>query len=661
MTSPSWRTTPSATVTSRERSGSRGRPAVGRRYDEGAHRALLRRLLLAGDRASAILASREFSERLRADLGIRPSPPTRAVHAEARAGGAAEPRPRLFGRADEVASLTTAWRAAARGAGQVVVVSGEPGIGKSSLIAELVGRVEATGGRAAGAVGVDVAGQTPFAAWLELSRGLVATAPPVPRQATWPLELNRLSADIGARLGHPGAPPTVMAPELERLRVFESVLRLVEWSCADRPTLLVLDDAHRADRASLRLTGHVGRRLATLPLLLVLAHRDGSPSPELDAMLADLTGRGVPVTHVALGPIDDRALATLASAVHRLDDQALERVIASAEGNPLLAVESHPGTGCRRRGSTSEPADRRTCLAGAAHPRGGGPGALDRRRRATAGPAELAAWTSRTRPRPRTPRPPRGCSRGVPAGWGSGTTCSARRCTPSWATPPGCTTGWPPSSSRGSTPTSPTISPPPAGTAKLPGSWHSRRPRRGRSVPSTRATEFLTRATALDPTSGRLWLELEEARAWSGRVREMESAWERALALLPEDELAAAWCRRGRQHRSVICHPEASRRAYETAQGLLPEDADRQLRVECLLGLAWSDAVAGSGEEFERLLAAGEALLPARPDARTQSDVAEIRMQGLIRRGEFAAAVEIALVAAPQAVAARLPDRAGRS
>ena len=76
------------------------------------------------------------------------------------------------------------------------------------------------------------------------------------------------------------------------------------------------------------------------------------------------------------------------------------------------------------------------------------------------------------------------------------------------------------------------------------------------------AADFLTRALDLTPGDGRLWLDLEEIWAWLGRAPEMEAAWERALALLDEDDMAAAWCRRGRQLRTVVCHPEASLRAY---------------------------------------------------------------------------------------------------
>ncbi len=162
----------------------------------------------------------------------------------------------------------------------------------------------------------------------------------MPDTAGWPTELNRLSPELGARLGRPGPAAAATAPELERLRVFESVLRLVEWSCTDRPVLIAVDDAHRADRASLRLTAHVGRRLVRLPLLLVLTRRDRPSRPELDAVLADLVSRSVPVTEIPLSPIGSAEVAALASSIVPMDDALLHRVVAAAEGNPLLAVES---------------------------------------------------------------------------------------------------------------------------------------------------------------------------------------------------------------------------------------------------------------------------------------------------------------------------------
>ena len=181
------------------------------------------------------------------------------------------------------------------------------------------------------------------ATWLELAGQLVGTVPTPGPTALWPAELNRLSTALGARLGRLGTPPTVASPELERLRVFEAVLSLVEWSCADRPLLIAVDDVHRIDTVSLRLTAHIGRRIAALPVLLVLVRRDRPSNPARStALLADLVGRGMPLTELDVAPIADSAVAAIAHGIagRSLDGVLLERVIAAAEGNPLLAEET---------------------------------------------------------------------------------------------------------------------------------------------------------------------------------------------------------------------------------------------------------------------------------------------------------------------------------
>ena len=310
-----------------------------RPLDEAAHRLLIDSLLTAGEQAAAVVAAQDFTRLLKEELGARPSPATRAAHARFRTGTAAEPRIALFGRADEMAWLLDRWREAARGAGLVVLLTGESGIGKSTLVNELARRVGAFGALAARSVGMDAVGETPFAVALELAQSVAAGVPAVPAQATWPAELNRLDPGLGGRLGHPEPPLPVTAPELERLRVHEALLGLVEWSCRERPTLLVIDDAHRADRASLQLAAHLARRLPGLPAMLLLTSRDQARRPELDAVLADLAGRGVRVETRSVPPIEDSAIAALARSLD-LGPERVDQVVAAAEGNPLLAVET---------------------------------------------------------------------------------------------------------------------------------------------------------------------------------------------------------------------------------------------------------------------------------------------------------------------------------
>lgn len=626
--------------------------------DEGAHRLLLDRLTAAGDKAGAVRAARDFTELLRSELGVRPAPATRAAHGRLRTGATAVHRPGLFGRDPQVRQLTAAWRAAADGAGQVVVLTGEAGIGKTSLLAELAHRVNLGGGRSAMAAGMGVVGETPFALWLELARHLVATVVPPPRVAGWPVELNRLSPDLGARLGDPGLPPAVTAPELERLRVFEAVLRLVEWSCVDRPAMIAIDDAHRADRASLRLTAHVGRRLTQLPLLLVVVRRDRPVRPELDAVLADLAGRSVPITEIAVGPISDEEVAALAASLLPAGTGLIGKVIAVAEGNPLLAVESARVLAAGGEGPPPNlrTAVRATCgvlpmeaqtlvnlLAAAGRPLTSAE--LDGLRIAGLGSAEEAAsadgllhrragrlgfrhellreavYADLPNPAPLHDRIAGALDHRDRAEIAHHLGLAGRddRAAREWAAA--------------------------AAYARSVGAL-------------TEAADFLTRAVGLTPADGALWLELEEIWAWLGRRAEMEAAWERALSLLGSDDVAPAWCRRGRQLRTVVCHPQASLRAYRRAEAALTGASTAATRVDVLIGLAWGEAVAGDPSASDGPLAAAENILPADPDPVVRSDIAEIRMQGLIRQGRFAESVAVALAAGPDAAQRGLPDRA---
>ncbi|MGH3788173.1 MAG: AAA family ATPase, partial [Pseudonocardiaceae bacterium] len=186
--------------------------------DEPAQCALLRRLAAAGDRAGALATGRAFAQRLRAELGVAPGPATRAVLAQLRGptiaggaspGGAARP---LFGRTRELAALAEAWSAAGDGRGRVVVVTGEGGIGKTRLVAELARRAGNAGGRVAVGAGVDVGGEAPLTVWQELARQLVRAVPVPPEDAGWPQELGRLAPDLPWGWAGPGSQRRSLRP-----------------------------------------------------------------------------------------------------------------------------------------------------------------------------------------------------------------------------------------------------------------------------------------------------------------------------------------------------------------------------------------------------------------------------------------------------------------
>jgi DNA-binding SARP family transcriptional activator/tetratricopeptide (TPR) repeat protein len=634
--------------------------------NEAAHADLVRQLAAAGDRAGALITGREVTARLREELGVRPGPLLRAALAEVRGGpgapafeaGPVAGRP-LFGRAAELRTLMSAWTAARAGQGRVVLVTGEAGIGKTRLVAELARRADNAGARIAVGAGVDVGGEAPLAMWQELVSQLARTVPPPPEQADWPAELGRLAPEVAARLGRGEPPPAVSSPELERLRVFDAVLRLVEWAAAGRPVLLVAEDVHRADPASMQLCAHIGRRLAAWPVLFVLTRRDKPDRPAADALLADLAGRGVEVAELELGPLPAVELAAVARSVAELTEHAVEQVVRAADGNPLLAVESARALAA---GRSAPPQNLRAAVRAAT-------GDLARPARdlaevlAAAGrelsAAELAALPLADRDAAEEAVLDTGlvCRVGgglrfrhallaeaVRAGLGEQGRCYEQLALAIEAA---------------------AVAPEQvaaevaghlhhAGRDDLAGPRWQRAARHARSLGAMpEAARFWAEAVRCDPEAVDLRLELAEAFGWLGQDSDFEREWQAALARLPEERQSVAWNWRGQALRTVVCNPRASLAAYRRAAELLPADAPQPLRVEIMLGAAWCEQAAGDPARAAAVLDEVASLVTD-PDDTIVAQMAVTELGSLIRLGRFA---ECEAVAGRGAAAAR---RAGR-
>jgi DNA-binding SARP family transcriptional activator/tetratricopeptide (TPR) repeat protein len=640
--------------------------------DETAHADLVRQLAAAGDRAGALVAGREVTDRLRAELGVRPGPSLRAALAEARgpggpgAGpspvGAVAARP-LFGRAAELRALMAAWTAARAGHGRVVLITGEAGIGKTRLVAELARRAENAGARTAIGAGVDVGGAAPLATWQELVPQLAVGLPAPPEHADWPAELGRLAPDIAARLGRDQPPPSVSSPELERLRVFDAVLRLVEWAAGGRPVLLVAEDVHRADPASMQLCAHIGRRLAAMPVLFVLTRRDKPDRPAADALLADLAGRGVEVAELELGPLSATELAAVARSVADLPDHAVDQVIRAADGNPLLAVESARALAA---GRAAPPPNLRAAVRAAA-------GALARPARdlaemlAAAGrelsAAELSAAYLNLALADRDAAEAAVLDTGLVIRVGGGLRfrhallaeavradlgSQGRRyeqlalAIEAAAASPGQVAAEVAGHLHR------------AGRDDLAGPRWQRAARHARSLGAMpEAARFWAEAVRCDPAAVDLRLELAEAFGWLGQDADFEREWQAALDLLPSERQPVAWSRRGQVLRTVVCDPRASLAAYQRAAELLPAGAPPPLRADILLGTAWCESAAGDPARTAALLGQVASLVTD-PDDTIVAEMANAELMSLIRLGRF---TECEAVAERGAAAAR---RAGR-
>jgi tetratricopeptide (TPR) repeat protein len=557
----------------------------------------------------------------------------------------------------------TAWTAARAGHGRVVLITGEAGIGKTRLVAELARRTENAGARTAIGAGVDVGGAAPLATWQELVPQLARGVPVPPPQADWPAELGRLAPDIAARLGRDQPPPPVSSPELERLRVFDAVLRLVEWAAAGRPVLLVAEDVHRADPASMQLCAHIGRRLAARPVLFVLTRRDKPDRPDADALLADLAGRGVEVAELELGPLAAVELAAVARSVADLTDHAVDQVIRAAEGNPLLAVESARALAA---GRDAPPQNLRAAVRAAT-------GTLTRPARdlaellAAAGrelsAVELAAVYLNLPLADRDAAEAAVLDTGLVIRVGGGLRFrhallaeavradlgeQGRRyeqlalAIEAAAPSPGLVAAEVAGHLHR------------AGRDDLAGPRWQRAARHARSLGAMpEAARFWAEAVRCDPDAADLRLELAEAFGWLGQDTEFEREWQAALGLLPAERQSVAWSRRGQVLRTVVCNPRASLAAYQRAGELLPADAPPPLRTEILLGAAWGESAAGDPARAAALLDEVAALV-AEPDDRIVAEMANAELMSVIRMGRFA---ECEAVAARGGAAAR---RAGR-
>jgi DNA-binding SARP family transcriptional activator len=240
----------------------------------------------------------------------------------------------------------------ARGGTRVVLVEGEPGIGKTRLVEELATAAAGRGtavhwGRAFHAE------VTPaFWPWLPPLRALVgelgAGAEVAPELAG--LVDGRPAGDgdgrsAGGNGGDDGAPPAgTAAPPTDRSRFhfFDAVARLIADAAARRPLMLVLDDLHWADVPSLELLEFVAGQLADEPVLLACTVRElevGRNDAVVEALA--LLSRAHRTRRITLGGISHLATAELVeAAAGRPVDKAITTAIQDrAEGNPFFATE----------------------------------------------------------------------------------------------------------------------------------------------------------------------------------------------------------------------------------------------------------------------------------------------------------------------------------
>jgi len=247
------------------------------------------------------------------------------------------------GRQKELDLLTSTFGAVSSGATRLVLVAGEPGIGKTRLTSEM-------GSRALDAGAIVLAGRSdefvgiPYQPYVESLRWRISQPGGVDQLGDRAAELVRLAPELLSILPDLGA-PTESSAEAERIALFEGVRGWLASLAAEHPVVLVLDDLHWSDMGSLLLLRHI---IATNPvarLLVVATYRDTDldRTHPLSSVLAEFHRRG-DVERIALDGLDTMEVTDLVTltAGHELDDAGINLVhglVDDTGGNPFFVSE----------------------------------------------------------------------------------------------------------------------------------------------------------------------------------------------------------------------------------------------------------------------------------------------------------------------------------
>ncbi|MFL6061383.1 MAG: ATP-binding protein, partial [Marmoricola sp.] len=329
---------------------------------EPAHRELIRLYAWSGDRAAALEQYRACVRVLSADLGVAPVSETTSLFEQVYDGALAAPLPTeplpsplapvattadppvtelpLTGRTTELAALETAF-ADALPDGGVVVIEGEAGIGKSRLAHELVTRAREAGGVALVAQCHDDEAGLPYGPVIDLLHQAARLAPSSDWIAGVP---DHSLADAALLLPElatlrPGMPaPLPLSGPGAPVRLLDGVATVLAAACRSRVAgVIVLDDIHAADEATLDAIVYLSRRLRQRALLLVVCWRSEAVPP--GHRVRRLAGEHRTTTVRPTRLEESEVAGLVRSALEDVAPDLEHRVFVESEGLPLFVSE----------------------------------------------------------------------------------------------------------------------------------------------------------------------------------------------------------------------------------------------------------------------------------------------------------------------------------
>ena len=250
------------------------------------------------------------------------------------------PRHELVGREAELSQLVSMLASAAAGRPVVALISGDAGVGKTRLVAEVAARAREDGFTVLSGRCAELGDAVPYLPLADALRD--ATTGPSPGGAVLDAlaarpALSRLLPDRNE-----GQPAGGDMPGLVQQQLFGAVLGMLAELAAASPVLLVLEDVHWADQSTRDLLTFLSRMLHAERLAVVATYRsdDMHRRHPLRPLVAELL-RLPSVSSIELGPLSPSAMAQHLTELSpsRLDVQAIDRMITRAEGNAYYAEE----------------------------------------------------------------------------------------------------------------------------------------------------------------------------------------------------------------------------------------------------------------------------------------------------------------------------------
>ncbi|MDQ0383011.1 AfsR/SARP family transcriptional regulator [Amycolatopsis thermophila] len=230
--------------------------------------------------------------------------------------------PALVGREGELAALVTAAGEAAAGGARVALVTGEAGLGKSTLLEHFGARLEQDGWLVAAGRCPETDSAPPAWAWVEALRKVAASVPP-----------GKFADDLAPLLSD--SAPVAGDATAGRFRLRQAVWNWLAAAAADRPVAVILDDLHWADAATLQLLG--GGAGARARILVVAAYRVDEGERLTDALGS--LARTAPL-RLDLPGLNGDAVAELVRAECEADDATVAGIAERTGGNPFYVRES---------------------------------------------------------------------------------------------------------------------------------------------------------------------------------------------------------------------------------------------------------------------------------------------------------------------------------